>query len=218
MVDILNIENVTFKDKDNVIIDDICLRVNKGDCISIVGGSGGGKSTFLRLLADLISPSKGEIKYIGKNYMSYDPIDLRRKISYCTQLPYLFGHTVKENLEFPFKIRHKEIDKKRIIELLNIFNLDESYLSKDINLLSGGEKQRISLIRSLIFIPDILLLDEVTSALDNDNTVIVENYIKELNNSGVTILWITHNNEQSKRIFNKRVAMKNGKIEKVEVL
>ena len=132
-MNILNIENLTFKDKDNIIIDDICLDVDKGDCISIIGESGGGKSTFLRLLADLISPSKGEIKYIGKNYLSYDPIELRRKISYCTQLPYLFRNTVKENLEFPFKIRKKEVDKNRIKELLEVFNLDEAYLSKDIN-------------------------------------------------------------------------------------
>lgn len=218
MMSILNIENLTFKDKDNIIIDDICLDVNKGDCISIIGESGGGKSTFLRLLADLISPSKGEIKYIGKNYLSYDPIELRRKISYCTQLPYLFGDTVNENLEFPFKIRKKEVDKNRIKELLEVFNLDETYLSKDINSLSGGEKQRISLIRNLIFIPDILLLDETTSALDDDNAIIVEKYIKKLNESGVTIIWVTHNDEQSKRIFNKRIIMENGKIEKVEVL
>lgn len=217
-MNILNIENLTFKDKDNIIIDDICLDVDKGDCISIIGESGGGKSTFLRLLADLISPSKGEIKYIGKNYLSYDPIELRRKISYCTQLPYLFGNTVKENLEFPFKIRKKEVDKNRIKELLEVFNLDETYLSKDINSLSGGEKQRISLIRNLIFIPDILLLDETTSALDDDNAIIVEKYIKKLNESGVTIIWVTHNDEQSKRIFNKRIVMENGKIEKVEVL
>lgn len=217
-MNILNIENLTFKDKDNIIIDDICLDVDKGDCISIIGESGGGKSTFLRLLADLISPSKGEIKYIGKNYLSYDPIELRRKISYCTQLPYLFRNTVKENLEFPFKIRKKEVDKNRIKELLEVFNLDETYLSKDINSLSGGEKQRISLIRNLIFIPDILLLDETTSALDDDNAIIVEKYIKKLNESGVTIIWVTHNDEQSKRIFNKRIVMENGKIEKVEVL
>lgn len=215
---ILNIDNLIFKDKDNIIIDDISLDINKGDCISIVGESGSGKSTFLRLLADLIPPYNGEIKYIGKNYLSYNPIELRRKISYCTQLPYLFGHTVKENLEFPFKIRNKEIDKKRIIELLNIFNLDEYYLSKDINSLSGGEKQRISLIRNLVFIPDILLLDEVTSALDVDNAIIVEKYMKKLNKSGVTIIWVTHNDEQSKRIFNKRIVMADGKIERVEVV
>ncbi|WP_288222248.1 ATP-binding cassette domain-containing protein [uncultured Clostridium sp.] len=218
MVNILKIENLNFKDKEKNILNNISLEIKKGECISIVGESGGGKSTLLRLLADLISPTSGDIKYKESSYLSYNPIELRRKISYCTQLPYLFGGTVKDNLEFPFKIRNKKIDNKRVNELLDVFKLDTSYLSKDINLLSGGEKQRIALIRNLMFLPDVLLLDEATSALDKANTIIVEEYIKELNNSGITIVWVTHDEEQSTRIFNKKITMEEGKIKKTEVI
>ncbi|MGL5150129.1 MAG: ATP-binding cassette domain-containing protein [Clostridium sp.] len=89
-------------------------------------------------------------------------------------------------------------------------------MHKNINLLSGGEKQRVSIIRNLIFTPKILLLDEATSALDNQNSKNFENYIKELNLSGVTILWITHNLSQSTSIFNKRITLENGRLIKME--
>lgn len=215
---ILKVESLEFKDKERNILNNISLEIKTGECISIVGESGGGKSTLLRILADLISPTSGDIKYKDNSYLSYNPIDLRRKISYCTQIPYLFGRTVKENLEFPFKIRNKKVEYKRINELLSVFKLDSNYLYKDINLLSGGEKQRVALIRNVIFIPEVLLLDEVTSALDKVNTLIVEEYIKKLNNSGVTVVWVTHDEEQSKRIFNKKITIGEGKIKKVEVI
>jgi putative ABC transport system ATP-binding protein len=92
------------------------------------------------------------------------------------------------------------------------------YLSKDVKNLSGGEKQRIALIRSLIFKPEILLLDEVTSALDVDNTVIVENVILTMHQEGTTILWITHNPEQSKKYSNKLLSLEAGKIKSMEVI
>ena len=217
-MEILKIKNLTFKDKDNIILEDISLAIKKGECISIVGESGSGKSTILKLCADLISPSHGNIEYKNKDYSAYDSIKLRRSISYCTQTPYLFGKDVYENLCFPFKIRNQEVNNDRIDELLTAFSLDKSYLEKDINLLSGGEKQRIALIRNLMFIPEILLLDEVTSALDSSNTIIVEKYIKHINKEGVTVIWVTHDEEQSKRIFNKRIFIKNGKVENVEVI
>lgn len=215
---ILSIKNIYYNTDNLRILNGISLDIKKGECISLVGESGSGKSTLMKLCADLITVSQGDILYEGKSYKDYNPLELRKKISYCVQIPYLFGSSVYENLEFPFKIRHEKMDKDKVIKLLNKFNLNESYLQKDINSLSGGEKQRISLIRNLIYTPKILLLDEVTSALDSENTKIIEQYVKELNESGVTILWITHDLEQSKGIFNKRVTISKGKISKVEVI
>ena len=101
---------------------------------------------------------------------------------------------------------------------MNRFNLDESFLEKNVTSLSGGEKQRVSLIRNLIFEPDIILLDEVTAALDKENAKIVEAYIKELNSNGITVLWITHSKEQSEGIFNKRINIDGGKLKCLEVI
>lgn len=213
---IIQLDNIRYKDNEKVILDRIKIDINKGDCISIIGESGSGKSTLLKICGDLIEVKEGSIKFKGKEYSSYEATDLRKKISYFIQIPYLFGNTVYDNLEFPFKIRNKEVDNERIINLLKIFNLKEDIMNKNINLLSGGEKQRIAFIRNIIFKPEVLLLDEITSALDADNTKIIEDYIEKLNKQGVTILWVTHSKKQSETIFNKRITISKGKIEKVE--
>lgn len=213
---IVQLENVTYEGSGKVILDGVTLDVNKGDCISIIGESGSGKSTLLKICSDLIDIKDGSIKYKEKDYSSYEPTDLRKEISYSIQTPYLFGNTVYDNLEFPFKIRNKEVDVDRITYLLNKFNLNKDILNENVNSLSGGQKQRVSFIRNIIFKPEVLLLDEVTSSLDKDNTILIENYIEELNKQGVTILWVTHSKEQSKTIFNKRITISKGKVERVE--
>lgn len=217
-MNILSIRDVYYMAHNTDILKGISIDVKEGDCISIIGSSGSGKSTLLKICSDLITPSSGDVYYREKNYKDYNPLELRRRVSYCIQTPYLFGETVIENLIFPFKIRKKEIDKIRIIKLFNKFNLDESFLYKEIKSLSGGEKQRIALARNLIYTPDILLLDEVTSALDKENCKLVEAYIKELNDKGVTIVWVTHSMEQSESIFNRRILISDGKVEKMEEL
>lgn len=215
---ILSIKDVTYKVNNLEILNGISFDIDKGDCISIVGKSGSGKSTLLKICADLLPISSGSIYFNDKCYTSYNPIEIRRKISYCVQTPQLFGNTVYENIEFPFKIRKEAVNKDRVIELLEKFNLNESFLEKDINSLSGGEKQRISIIRNLLYTPEILLLDEATSALDTENAKAVEEYVHKLNSLGVTVLWITHSKIQSEGIFNKRVTISEGKVQCMEVL
>ncbi len=217
-MNILSIKDVFYNMGDLEILKGISFDIEKGDCISIVGQSGSGKSTLLKVCADMIPITSGNIYFNGKCYTSYNPIELRKEISYCLQTPELFGKSVCENLEFPFKIRKEQVNKQRIVKLLERFNIDESFLDKDIISLSGGEKQRISIIRNLLYTPDIILLDEATSALDLENAKVVEEYIKELNDLGVTVLWITHSMEQSEKIFNKRITISEGKIECMEVL
>lgn len=215
---ILRLNNIVYKSNNEYILKNISLEINKGDCISVIGSSGSGKSTLLKLMADLIPITEGEIYYNGKSYYEYNPLELRREISYCIQLPHLFGETVYDNLIFPFILRKESINKNRIFELLNIFNLEEEILNKNITSLSGGEKQRVSIIRSLIYAPKVLLLDEATSALDKENTENVEKIVKELNKTGITVVWITHNLDQSKEIFNKRIKISEGQIESIEIL
>jgi putative ABC transport system ATP-binding protein len=209
---------VSFLNDDKTILKDISVSIENNDFISIVGPSGSGKSTFLKLCSHLISSSNGNIFYKDKNFTEYSPIELRKKIAYCFQTPYLFGDTVMDNINFPFSIRNVKLDLKRVNDLFSMFQMTEDYLSKDVRTLSGGEKQRIALIRSLLFMPEILLLDEVTSALDIENTRIVENVIESLNREGITVLWITHNPEQSRKYANKILSIEDGKIKSLEVI
>lgn len=215
---LLEFNNVYFEDCKTTIINDLSLCIEKNDFISIIGPSGSGKSTFLKLCSNLISPSKGTILFHDNNYITYDSVQLRKKIAYCFQTPYLFGNKVIENLNFPFEIRDKVPNLNQMYTLLSKFNLEKSILSKDTKNLSGGEKQRIALIRTLLFPPEILLLDEVTSALDNDNCAIVENEISRVHTEGMTILWITHNQEQSRKKANKLLTIECGKLISQEVL
>lgn len=209
-------ENVSFIDKEKIILDNISVHIEKGDFLSIVGPSGSGKSTFLKLCCNLISPSKGKIIYDCRDYMEYNPSDLRKRIAYCFQTPYLFGTRVMDNLTFPFDIRNKQVDMNRIEELFSSFQMDESLINNKIVNLSGGEKQRIALIRTLIFLPDVLLLDEVTSSLDANNTEIVEKVVSGLNSKGTTVLWITHNLEQSRRHSSRLLEVEGGRIKSLE--
>ncbi|WP_147565487.1 ABC transporter ATP-binding protein [Clostridium tyrobutyricum] len=215
---LLEFKNVSYIRNNKSILKNISVEIDCGDFISVVGPSGSGKSTFFRLCCQLINPSYGNIFYKEIPYTEYDPIEWRRQVAYCLQTPSLFENTVMDNLKFPFSIRNKKVDLKIIKKLLEDFKMNAGYLSRSINDLSGGEKQRISLIRTLIFTPKILLLDEVTSSLDEKNTFIVESIIKSLNEKGITILWITHNPEQSKRYANKILSIENGKLKSLEVV
>jgi len=189
---IIEFQNVSFDNDGKTILKNISISIAKGDYISIVGPSGSGKSTFLKLCSHLISPTGGNIIYKGKNITEHNPTELRKSIAYCFQMPFLFGDTVAENINFPFSIRNIKLDQDRVNKLFSIFHIDTDFLNKDVKNLSGGEKQRIAIIRSLLFEPEILLLDEITSALDTDNTRIVESVIASLNKKGTTVLWITH--------------------------
>lgn len=214
----LEFQDVSLHQNEKSILSHINIAIEKGDYLSIVGHSGSGKSTFLKLCCHLTSPTAGHIFLDGMDLMQWEPTDLRKDISYVFQTPVLFGKTVEDNLLFPCQIRKAPFDRVRASAWLNRFRLAEDILSHPIQTLSGGEKQRIALVRSLMFPPKILLLDEITSALDKENTLIVERAIAELNQEGITVLWVTHSDVQSLTYQNRRLTIENGQIQSLEVL
>ena len=215
---LLELSNISYAVKDKTIIRDVSLAVNEGDYLTIVGPSGSGKSTLLKLCSDLISPTFGSITYNGRNLTAIDPESYRKEVGYCFQRPYLFAKSVRRNILFPYDIRGMKPDMERITLLFDLLHMPMEYLERRNDELSGGEMQRICLIRSLIFKPKVLLLDEVTSALDSVNTTIVEQVIDELHKNGMTIISITHSEEQSLRMANRRITIVDGSLAKEEVL
>ena len=215
---LLDLQDVSFVNDDKTILKNVSFVVEAGDFISIVGPSGSGKSTLLKLCSHLISPTDGNILYKGVNMNEYIPTELRKSIAYCSQLPYLFGNNVKENLDFPFSVRKMPFNEDRVKELFSLFNISFTFLNADVQNLSGGEKQRIALVRTLLFLPEVLLLDEITSALDAENTRMAEDAISSLNRDGITVLWITHDPEQSQKYANKIITLEAGEIKSLEVL
>ncbi len=117
----------------------------------------------------------------------------RREVSYFFQTAQLFGKTVRDNLAFPYEIRRIPFDESRATQLLQRAGLTDNYLDQAIGTLSGGERQRVALVRNLQFIPQVLLLDEITSALDQENREIIWQFIDELAQTNeLTIVMVSH--------------------------
>ncbi len=208
---IFELTDLSYQVGDKKILKNISLNIEQGKYITFVGPSGSGKSTLMRILASMITATSGEALFMGKKISSYEPTDYRRRVSYAFQQPTLFGKTVKDNLEFPYIVRDKEFDRSQVIKYLNYVNLDESYIDKSVNDVSGGEKQRIALLRNLIFPPEVLITDEVTTGLDADNKEIVHNILDKFNQDGLTILRVTHDDSEIKHATDK-VTIKNGEV------
>lgn len=196
----LLIQDVGYVVDQQVILQHIDLSVAAGDYITITGPSGSGKSTLLKLMASLLTPTTGQIQLNQTKIDSMLPSDYRKQVSYCFQQPTLFGETVADNLYFPFEIRQIPVDQSLIQQRLEQVGLSRTYLTKKVTALSGGEKQRIALIRNLMFKPTILLLDEVSTGLDADNKAIVNQLITHFNEvEGVTVISVTHDQQELQR-------------------
>ena len=177
MKPILELHHVGYQVEQNQILQDISLTVATQDYITITGPSGSGKSTLLRIIASLLTATQGDILFKDQNIAEMDPIQYRRQVSYCFQQPTLFGKTVADNLDFPFQIRQTTPDVEKQKAALKVVGLPENYLDKRITELSGGEKQRVAMIRNIMYVPDILLLDEPTNYLDEEHIAWLKRYL-----------------------------------------
>ncbi|WP_448884832.1 iron efflux ABC transporter ATP-binding subunit FetA [Citrobacter telavivensis] len=194
---LLQVNNVGYQVGTTKILNNISFNLRPGEFKLITGPSGCGKSTLLKIIASLLSPTRGEILFAGEDITTLSPENYRQHVSYCAQTPALFGDTVYDNLIFPWQIRHQRPDAGVFLADLARFQLPETILAKNINELSGGEKQRISLIRNLQFLPQVLLLDEITSALDESNkrnvNEIIHHYARDKQTG---VLWVTHDKDE----------------------
>lgn len=207
------LENVNLSKGGKEILKDINIEIAKGARISVVGPSGSGKSSLLRLLSSLDSPNNGRILYMGDDIENKEPMEYRRGIRYVFQKPYLFGSTVRDNLTFCYNIVKCEPDYDRIYYLMDRFNMPHEFLDKNRDSLSGGEQQRIALVRSLLIEPKVLLLDEVTASLDIANSMLVEEYLIELNEKkDIATFLVTHDMDQAKRWGGKTIYLEEGRL------
>lgn len=194
------------------ILKDINLDVNEGDVVVIIGPSGSGKSTLLRCINKLETLTKGNILLDGKNID--DSLEFHKKIGMVFQSFNLFENlTVLDNITLaPIKTKTlSEIDAvKRAKELLKMINL-ESKINEYPRSLSGGEKQRVAIVRSLIMSPEIMLFDEPTSALDPEMIGEVLSLMKTLS-SNMTMVIVTHEFDFAKEIANRVIFMDGGMI------
>lgn len=209
---IIEVKNLDFTIGDQEILKDISLKVAEGEYVTITGPSGSGKSTLLKLIGSLQQPTNGEILYQGRNIYDMPMTDYRQEVSYFFQNAHLFGQTVADNLRFPYQIRGLEFEPEKSEALLDKVQLPKTIMDKSIHDISGGEKQRVALVRNLLFQPKVLLLDEITSSLDAKNRTIVQNHLRDLQeNEAITILTVTHNQKEIDQA-NRIIEIKDGKL------
>ena len=121
---LIQLKNVAFKPQEELVLDDIQLSIPKGKKIRVTGASGSGKSTLLKLIAFLIPKDSGTIQYQGRDIKEISPMDYRKKVSYITQTPQLFGKTIEDNLRFPAEVRNESFYSERAKQLLKDFHLE----------------------------------------------------------------------------------------------
>jgi len=192
------------------ILDDISFDVANHDLLGIVGASGSGKSSLLRLLNRLDEPTRGTVFIDGTDYRLLPPRELRRHVGMVTQRPFLFPGDVASNLRFGPAQRGETVASEEIARLLERVGL-AGFAAREVSVLSGGEQQRVSLARALANRPDLLLLDEPTSALDEESKIGIEELIGSLlHDHGLTCVMVTHDRDQARRVCNRVILLEAG--------
>jgi len=215
---LLTFNNVTkVYESGNKAVDQLDLKVKKGEFIVFIGPSGCGKTTTMKMINRLIEPTTGTISIEGQNILEMNPVQVRRSIGYVIQQIGLFPHmTILENitlvpklLKWPEEKRHK-----RAKELLQLVNMDpDEFLDRYPHELSGGQQQRIGVLRALAANPPLILMDEPFGALDPITRDNLQEEFKKLQQTlGKTIVFVTHDMDEALKLADRIVIMRDGKI------
>ncbi|MGG7144717.1 amino acid ABC transporter ATP-binding protein [Clostridium nigeriense] len=218
MEKVIDIKHLNKSFGSHEVLKDIDFSVNKGEVVCIIGSSGSGKSTLLRCVNLLETPSGGEIIYNGENILddNHNIYEYRTKLGMVFQQFNLFNnHNVLSNCvvgQMKVLKRSREEAEKVAMKYLKVVGMDK-YINAKPKQLSGGQKQRVAIARALSMEPDVILFDEPTSALDPEMVGEVLKVMKELAESGLTMLVVTHEMEFAREVSDRVVFMNNGVIE-----
>ena len=197
------------------ILKDISFEVKAGDRLAIVGATGSGKTSLLRLLNRLGEPTNGSIYLEGQDYRTLQAIELRRQVTLVLQEPKLLGMTGRDAIAYPLKLRGMKPPEisQRLSTWIEQLRIPQQWLDRSEVQLSGGQRQAISLCRALVVQPKILLLDEPTSALDIGRASHTIGLLSELASSGqMTILMANHQLDLAREFSNRVLHLQSGEL------
>lgn len=216
MENVIEIKNISKSFDNDLILDNLSLNIKQGEFLTLLGASGCGKTTTLRILAGFLTPDTGEVIFEGKNINTIPPY--KRNINTVFQKYSLFPNmNVYENVAFGLKIKkvNKNEIKNRVVEMLRLVNLS-GFEKRSVESLSGGQQQRIAIARALINEPKVLLLDEPLGALDLKLRQGMQVELKKIQQRvGITFIYVTHDQEEALSMSDKIVVMNNGLIQQI---
>ena len=213
---IIQAEHITKSFGEKTVLNDVSLNVKRGEFVTILGSSGCGKTTMLRILAGFETPTSGKIRMNGHDITTMPPY--RRPMNTVFQRYALFPHlNVYENIAFGLKlqgIKEKEMDR-RVIQALKMVGMSD-YEERDVNSLSGGQQQRVAIARAIVNKPHVLLLDEPLSALDHKMRKDMQLELKQMHKKlGITFIYVTHDQEEALTLSDTIIVMNDGVIQQI---
>ncbi|AUV81962.1 phosphate ABC transporter ATP-binding protein [Salinigranum rubrum] len=216
----IRLSDVSLTFGDEPVLRDVSLSVEPGEVVAVIGPSGVGKTTLLRVFALFLRPSEGTVELDGEDVWAADEsrrLALRRRIGMVFQEASLFDATVARNVEYGLRVRQSWGERlsdqlwsvlgsngtpEAVAEALDVVGLDDK-LGQEARSLSGGEAQRVSFARALAYEPTYLLLDEPTSDLDPRNTGLIEEAVSEARDRDIGVVVATHDMHQAERIADR---------------
>lgn len=220
-MEIIRLEHVSKSFGEQKVLDDISLDIREGEILTVIGRSGCGKTTLLRLINGLQKPDTGRVCVEGEDVEKTDLIALRRKIGYVIQNKGLFPHmTVEKNITYVPVIsgrKDKAENHRLALELLNLAGLDETYAGRYPDELSGGQQQRVGIARALASKAKILLMDEPFGALDEITKRSMQKELLALQEKlKMTVVFVTHDIREAMCLGNRVLVMEQGKIAQLD--
>ena len=217
----IRFEHVTKLYGEREILKDFNLNIRRGEFLTIIGSSGSGKTTVLKLINGLISPTFGIIRVNGKDISKENQTLLRRNIGYVIQGIGLFPHmTIRKNIAYvPSLLNGSDKNRTRaaVERLIKVLGLDQEMLDRYPAELSGGQRQRVGIARALAANPDILLMDEPFGAVDEITRKMLQSEILRIHEQlGVTIVFITHDIKEALKLGTRVLVMNKGNVEQLD--
>ena len=216
----IRMEHIVHSYGEHTVLKDFSMDIHDGEFISVIGGSGSGKTTVLKLINGLLIPDQGEIYVQDKDIRKVDQNELRRNIGYVIQSIGLFPHmTIEENIGYVLSLTKQDsaLIQERVKEMMDIMKLEKQLLTRYPDELSGGQKQRVGIARALASHPKILLMDEPFGAVDEITRHSLQDEILSIYHElHITIFFITHDIREALRLGTRVMIMKDGNIEQFD--